>query len=79
VQCSSYSGQCSGQPDRLICDGQTVMCPGSVTPDQPNQPDLANASSQKDQQCEGRHPDRRHRRHGQTKRDVSCGSASAAP
>jgi hypothetical protein len=29
VRCSSYSGDCQGLPDRLICDGQTFMCPAS--------------------------------------------------
>jgi hypothetical protein len=44
VQCSSYSGQCSGLPDRLICDGQTVMCPGGAAPNQ---------AAQSDQPCQG--------------------------
>ena len=43
VECSS--GDCRGLPDRLICDGQTIMCPAGGPPrkraqlDSPAQPD----------------------------------------
>ncbi len=52
VQCSSYSGECKGKPDRLICDGHTIMCPGSVPPRQPNPPDGLGAPDQPEQHCQ---------------------------
>jgi hypothetical protein len=57
VQCSSYSGQCSGLPDRLICDGQTVMCPTGAAPDQADQadqPDPMGQATRSGQPCVGR-------------------------
>lgn len=56
VQCASYTGQCQGLPDRLICDGQTFMCPAAITiaaSEQPAQADPAKqAADQADQACQ---------------------------
>jgi len=76
VQCSSYSGQCQGLPDRLICDGQTFMCPGSVAPEQLDQPHQQAQADQHGERCEGRH---KGRRHGHAKAGVSCSGANGVP
>ncbi|HXO42682.1 MAG TPA: hypothetical protein VN999_14610 [Thermoanaerobaculia bacterium] len=60
VQCSSYAGDCQGLADRLICDGQTFLCPGTVVsdasdaPEQPAVQDQAAKTNQAAQLCEGR-------------------------
>jgi hypothetical protein len=61
VQCSSYAGDCQGLPDRLICDGQTFLCPGtevSDASDAPEQPAVQDQAAQLDQAghttCEAR-------------------------
>jgi hypothetical protein len=60
VQCSSYAGDCQGLPDRLLCDGQTFLCPGtevsdaSDAPEQPAVQDQAAEADQAGQTCEGR-------------------------
>jgi len=76
VQCSSYSGQCQGLADRLICDGETFMCPPSVAPKQLDQPNPQLLADQQDERCEGRHKGRRHRH---AKAAVSCSGAKAVP
>jgi len=77
VRCSSYSGDCQGLPDRLICDGQTFMCPATNSigvigaSEQPAVQDKAAQLNQADQPCEGgsqdrgqdRNQDRGHGRH----------------
>jgi hypothetical protein len=78
VQCSSYTGDCQGLSDQLICDGQAFLCPGtdaSDATDAPEQPALqvqAAKPDQASQPCEAgddrrqdRQQDRRHgREHG---------------
>jgi hypothetical protein len=71
VQCSSYAGDCQGLPDRLICDGQTFLCPGTEVidaSDGPQQPAVQAPAAKPDQAgqtCEAREdrqPDRSHGR-----------------
>jgi hypothetical protein len=69
VQCSSYSGQCSGLPDRLICDGQAVMCPAGDALDQTNPPGQSDQATQSDQRCAARPAGSDQ---GQLKTDPAC-------
>ncbi|HEV3075306.1 MAG TPA: hypothetical protein VHB47_12865 [Thermoanaerobaculia bacterium] len=73
VQCSSYAGDCQGLPDRLICDGQTFLCPGtevgdasdaSDAPEQPAAQDQAAKPDQAGQLCEARDDRRQDRQAG---------------
>jgi hypothetical protein len=76
VQCSSYAGDCSGLPDRLVCDGQTVMCPASAAQHQVVQTSPAvQPASQSDQPCAGRHEGSGQ---GQAKTDAPCNGKGGA-
>jgi hypothetical protein len=73
VQCSSYTGNCEGLSDQVICDGQSFLCPGadligaSDAADSTGQPALQAQAATPDeagQLCEARDDRRQDRREG---------------